>query len=270
MPRIVKLIDRTFNCDRDRAYYIWKKLTESGVDCRWHFEIRAELLDDRSIDILRKGSRIFLLEAGIQSTNPETLRSIDRGGDPELGLKRLGELTSGVHPPVHADLIAGLPYEDFKRFGVSYNTAYPLCDELQLGFLKLLKGSVLRGDADKYGMKFSPEPPYNVLETAYLSYTDIRRLTVIADLTDRYHNNGGFERALAYLTSVMPPFELFCALAEAVPDVRKLSQREAYVALFECACGLCGVDREVVRAALCDDFAARERGSLPFKLRKQF
>ena len=259
MPHIVKLIDRTFNCDRERAYYIWNKLVESGVNCRYHFEIRCELLDDRAIEVLRRGSDIFLLEAGIQSANSDTLSEITRGGDPSRGLEMLGVLMSGKHPPVHADLIAGLPHEDYASFARSFDIAYPLCDELQLGFLKLLKGSVLRNNSTSYGIKHNPEPPYNILSSDCLDYEDIRRLTVIADLVDRYHNNGGFERTLGYLTSVVTPFALFEQIADTIPDVRRLSQREAYTALLECAENIDGVDRETLRTALCEDFTARER-----------
>jgi len=263
----VKLIDRTFNCDEKRAEYIWEKLIDTGIDCRFHFEIRAELLTDNAIEILRRGSDIFLLEAGIQSTNPETLREIKRGGNPELGLLRLKQLMDGKHPPIHADLIAGLPHESFESFLASLDSAYPLCDELQPGFLKLLGGSVLRCDAEKYGIKFSPEPPYNILESDSISYIELCRLTDMADLIERYSNGEGFGRAIKYLTSVTRPSVLFSVLADHIPDIRKLSQREAYTALLEGAADIEGVDRETLRCLLCEDFAEREKGSIPFGLR---
>jgi len=265
----VKLIDRTFNCDERRAEYIWRALIDSGVKCRWHFEIRTELLTDTAVGLLREGSDIFLLEAGIQSTCPETLRAIKRGGDPELGLKKLCELVGGKHPPVHADLIAGLPHETFERFKQSFDDAYPLCDELQLGFLKLLKGSELRRDAEKYGMKFSPEPPYELLESETISYDELRTMHRIADLTERYGPGRGFDRAVGYLLGHVTPFKLFEGLAKYTGDVRKLSQRQAYEKLFEYGLTIKGTDEDEFRENITADFTSREKGSIPFIIKKK-
>ncbi len=264
----VKLIDRTFNCDEARAEYIWRRLVENKPNCRCHFEVRAELLTDSAIDILREGADIFLIEAGIQSTNPETLREIKRGGDPELGLQRLRQLMSGVHPPVHGDLIVGLPHENYASVGRSFDTAYPLCDELQLGFLKLLHGSELRNCRENFGIVHSPTPPYEILGSRDITYAEIRRLERIADVVDRLKGGGSFDAALSCLTAVIRPFELFEKLSDALGDVRRLSQRALYEAVFAFGCGDDRVEREALRLALCEDFSKREKGSLPFAIRK--
>ena len=266
---IVKLIDRTFNCDEARAEAIWQGILAFDFDCRYHFEIRAELLTDAAVELLRGHRGRIQLEVGVQSTCEKTLGEIQRGGDPDAGLRRLRELMAGEHPMIHADLIAGLPEEDYVRFGRSYDETYPLCDELQLGFLKLLHGSRLRERAADYGSVYNPAPPYQILQNDAMPYRDLRRLEAVADVAERLRASGGFEKTLRCLTNRIGAFALFEALADFLPDIRRLSQARLYESLYDWALTRRDVDAEEVRRLLADDYAAKEVHRLPVKLREK-
>ncbi|MEG0692716.1 MAG: B12-binding domain-containing radical SAM protein [Oscillospiraceae bacterium] len=216
--RQVKFVDRTFNCDKKYSMAIWHFLSEhdNGIT-NFHFEVAAELLDDEMIAYLntvRKG--LFQLEIGVQSTNKETLTAIKRITLPEKLTPIIKGLQRGKNIHLHLDLIAGLPYENYDRFKNSFNYVHTLSpDQLQLGFLKLLKGSGLFADKERYGLKCTNFAPYEVVSTDWLSYGEILRLKMVEDMVETYYNSGRYMKSIDYLVSLFnQPFDLFEALGD--------------------------------------------------------
>lgn len=214
----VKFIDRTFNCRKSHAMAIWKYLHEhdNGVT-NFHFEITADLIDQETIDFLktvRKG--LFQFEIGVQSTNPQTIRAINRNVDFAALSEIVQQIKDGGNIHQHLDLIAGLPYEDYDSFGRSFNDVYALHPEqLQLGFLKVLKGSMLHQKQKEFEIVYHDTAPYEVLTTHELPYADTLRLKYVEEMVETYYNSGRFLHTLAYLVPLYEsPFAFFEALSQ--------------------------------------------------------
>lgn len=214
----VKFIDRTFNCKKSHAMAIWKYLHEhdNGVT-NFHFEITADLIDQETIDFLktvRKG--LFQFEIGVQSTNPQTIRAINRNVDFAALSEIVQQIKDGGNIHQHLDLIAGLPYEDYDSFGCSFNDVYALHPEqLQLGFLKVLKGSMLHQKQKEFEIVYHDTAPYEVLTTHELPYADTLRLKYVEEMVETYYNSGRFLNTLAYLVPLYEsPFAFFEALSQ--------------------------------------------------------
>ena len=197
----VKFVDRTFNCRKDHAMAIWRYIRDhdNGVT-NFHFEISADLLEEDQIRLLgtmRPG--LVQLEIGVQSTNPLTLRAIRRSMDFERLARAVRAIARGGNIHQHLDLIAGLPYEDYESFHRSFNQVFQLQPEqLQLGFLKVLKGSRMHEEADTYGIRYKQEAPYEVLSTQWLSYSEILKLKTLETMVEIYYNSGQFQMTTAY------------------------------------------------------------------------
>lgn len=220
--RTVKLIDRTFNLDRARAAALLRFLLEQGGETEFHFELVGELLDEELITLLKAApAGRFRVEIGVQSTCPAALQAVRRKYD----LNRLkanclalttGRAALGARPTVHLDLIAGLPYEDLATFGRSFDWTFRLHpDELQLGFLKLLKGSPLREEAHTYDYRFTTAPPYEILANKWLSYADLLHLKGVEEMVEKYFNSHRFRYTLNYLfqDESLSPWAFFSTLA---------------------------------------------------------
>lgn len=214
----VKFIDRTFNCKKSHAMAIWKYLYEhdNGVT-NFHFEITADLIDQETIDFLknvRKG--LFQFEIGVQSTNDQTIHAINRNVDFTALSGIVQQIKSGGNIHQHLDLIAGLPHEDYASFANSFNDVYALHPEqLQLGFLKVLKGSMLYHKQKEYDIVYHDTAPYEVLTTHKLPYTDTLRLKYVEEMVETYYNSGKFLQTLAYLVPLYEsPFAFFEQLAQ--------------------------------------------------------
>ena len=198
----VKFVDRTFNCKHEHAMAIWKYILEhdNGVT-NFHFEVSADLLRDEEMDLMAKmRPGLIQLEIGVQSTNPETIRAIHR----HMDLDKLERCVDRVHSfrniHQHLDLIAGLPYEDYDTFQHSFNDVYQMKpDQLQLGFLKVLKGSLMQEEAEKYGIVHKEKEPYEVLSTNWLPYRDVLKLKAVESMVEVYYNSGQFQHTLEYL-----------------------------------------------------------------------
>ena len=198
----VKFVDRTFNCKHEHAMAIWKYILEhdNGVT-NFHFEISADLLRDEEMDLMAKmRPGLIQLEIGVQSTNQETIRAIHR----HMDLDKLERCVDRVHSfrniHQHLDLIAGLPYEDYDTFHRSFNDVYQMKpDQLQLGFLKVLKGSLMQEEAEKYGIVHKEKEPYEVLSTNWLPYRDVLKLKAVESMVEVYYNSGQFQHTLEYL-----------------------------------------------------------------------
>lgn len=203
----VKFVDRTFNCNRKRALDIWSYLVEhdNGIT-NFHFEISSDLLGEEELELFAKmRPGLIQLEIGVQSTNAETVDAIHR----HMDLEKLFHYVDRVHAlgniHQHLDLIAGLPYENYERFGRSFNDLYmheP--DQLQLGFLKVLKGTVMEEEVKKYNILYRNQPPYEVLGTRWLSYDEIILLKGVEELVELYYNSGQYTLTLKY---AVPFFE---------------------------------------------------------------
>ncbi len=248
--RVVKLIDRTFNCHKARTLALLRGLIDAKNrgeigDVCYHFEVAADLFDDEALDLLATApAGLFQMEAGLQSFHGATLDACDRHtdmarltdriqrilhpghlrqtakmatlGNYEQSLSLVGH-TSDLAPGnvhLHIDLIAGLPEEDFVTFGQSFDQAFGLKPhQLQLGFLKFIHGSKLRRES--WGACFASDPPYEVLSTPWITYGELRRLHDAAEAVERIHNSGRFLLAeeLALATGIRP-FELYLLLGE--------------------------------------------------------
>ena len=203
----VKFVDRTFNCKHDHAMAIWKYINEhdNGV-INFHFEISADLLREEELQemsTMRPG--LIQLEIGVQSTNPDTIKAIHRTMDFEKLKGIVDRIHSFGNIHQHLDLIAGLPYEDYDSFRNSFNDVYALKpQQLQLGFLKVLKGSHMMEMCREYGIVYKTQEPYEVLSTKWLDYDHVLKLKTVENMVEVYYNSGQFQNTLEYLENFFP------------------------------------------------------------------
>jgi radical SAM superfamily enzyme YgiQ (UPF0313 family) len=214
----VKFVDRTFNCSHKQAMDIWTYIKEhdNGIT-NFHFEIAADILNEEELDLIntfRPGA--VQMEIGVQSTNRETIAEIDRSMDIDKLKQIVARIHSGHNVHIHLDLIAGLPYEDYDSFKNSFNEVYDMKPEqLQLGFLKVLKGSKMHDKAVEYGINYTDTPPYEVLFTKWLPYDRVLRLKQIEEMVELYYNSNQFSTTLPFLVEMFAtPFDLYEALAD--------------------------------------------------------
>lgn len=212
----VKFVDRTFNCNKSHAMEIWRfiKENDNGIT-NFHFEITADLLSQEELKLLeslRPG--LIQLEIGVQTTNPDTMKAIKRTVDFKTLSENVKRIKKAHNIHQHLDLIAGLPLEDFASFEKSFNDVYGLKpDQLQLGFLKVLKGSIIEKDCKEYGIIYNDEAPYEVLYTNHLSYDEILELKGICDMVEVYYNSGQFAYSMEYLEHFFDsPMKLYQSL----------------------------------------------------------
>ena len=203
----VKFVDRTFNCKHDHAMAIWKYINEhdNGVT-NFHFEISADLLREEELQemsTMRPG--LIQLEIGVQSTNSDTIKAIHRTMDFEKLKGIVDRIHSFGNIHQHLDLIAGLPYEDYDSFRHSFNDVYALKpQQLQLGFLKVLKGSHMMEMCQEYGIVYKTREPYEVLSTKWLDYDHVLKLKTVENMVEVYYNSGQFQNTLEYLEGFFP------------------------------------------------------------------
>lgn len=213
----VKFVDRTFNCNHEHALGIWRYILEhdNGVT-NFHFEVSADLLNEEELAVL-SAMRLGLvqLEIGVQSTNQDTIREIRRVMNLERLKAVVQHIKAGMNIHQHLDLIAGLPNEGYGSFRRSFDEIYRLKPEqLQLGFLKVLKGSYMYDMAENYGLIYRDKPPYEVMATKWLSYEEIQRIKLVEDMLEIHYNSGQFLRTLTVLECQFDsPFDMFFGLA---------------------------------------------------------
>ncbi len=214
----VKFIDRTFNCNAAHALTIWRYLlkNDNGVT-NFHFEIAADLMTEEELEVLKQmRPGLIQLEIGVQSTNEQTLHAINR----YMSLEHLRQVVDKIHSfhniHQHLDLIAGLPYEDYDSFVTSFNDVYAMRpQQLQLGFLKVLKGSPIEERAEEYGIVYNSRPPYEVLYSRWLPYDDVLRLKGIEEMVELYYNSCQFTHTLPVLEKEFAsPFAMYEALSQ--------------------------------------------------------
>ncbi len=215
----VKFIDRTFNWDVKRSNEIIKYLmdTDNGIT-NFHFELCGDLINEDMIDLVKCARNgLFQFEIGVQSTNEKALAACQRSCNFEKLVNNVLYLQSFGNIHLHLDLIAGLPYEDYDSFRNSFNDVYSMdCGHLQLGFLKLLKGSPIREQADEHDYIYREKAPYEVISNRYISAQGFVRLKKIEKLLDLYYNRGGFAKALEFSIQAMAdsPFDFYEELAD--------------------------------------------------------
>ena len=241
----VKFVYRTFNCKKSHAMAIWSFISEhdNGVT-NFHFEISADLLDGEMLALIgnmRPG--LIQLEIGVQTTNPETLSAIRRRTDLDRLRDAVAQVKRFHNTHRHLDLIAGLPFEDLESFIRSFDDVYRMePDELQLGFLKVLKGSHMELMAGEYGISYGSEPPYEVLSTRWLDYGDILRLKGVEEMVEVYYNSGQFPTSIRALEKEFSsPFRMFEALSGYYEEQGLLSVSHSRMARYEILyCFVCG------------------------------
>jgi len=213
--RFIKFVDRTFNCNKKRTMEIFNLLSKyKGM--RFHMEMVSDLIDEEMLNVLKKlDPQMFQFEIGVQSLNTETLKAINRIDNYKHlswvmdSLNRLGIKT-------HLDLIAGLPYENYDSMIESFNGVYNLKpSEIQVGFLKMLKGTRIRDEASKYGIRFMDSPPYEILKSDFIDYDELIILKDISFLVDKYYNSHCFDFTMRYLmTFYNNPYDLYFVLRD--------------------------------------------------------
>ncbi len=263
--KTVKFVDRTFNFDRDRAIAIWQGLQSAIYTKTYHFEICADLIDEEALACLARFPKGKVqLEAGVQSIHADTLAAIHRKPDVTQCLDNLRKMKALGNIHIHADLIAGLPLEGLTGVGESFDAVYPCCHMLQLGFLKLLKGSPLYEQAQCYGIVASPTAPYEVLKTDALSFADLSVLHRIDEVLDRFGNSGHFDRVLEGVMARVPsPFAFFRSLADTVGEVSRLSQLDAMRCLLAAGRSYFAGEESELIGRMRLDFYTHENGSCP-------
>ena len=273
--KTVKFVDRTFNCNNERAVEILRFINDNrgksipeGV-C-FHFEISADILKESFIEeVSRAPKGLFQFEAGIQSLNKATLNAIGRKSDLDRLFCNIKSLSALRSCHIHTDLIAGLPKETLQSFINGFNKCYTLgADMLQLGFLKLLHGSPLRENKEAFGCKFSSEPPYEIVSTPTMTKEDLDLLRTAEKEVDRLHNSGRFRRTLDYAlkASELTPFELFYYIGKAISD--SSLPLDAYTdTVFNILTRVDGINADELRDRMIyDRIAANNSGIIPKSL----
>ncbi|MBS5967820.1 MAG: B12-binding domain-containing radical SAM protein [Clostridium perfringens] len=214
--KLVKFVDRTFNCNREYTVELLKYLSEQDTETRFHFEVAADLLTEEQIEILNNAPKgRFQLEVGVQTTNNEVLHNINRYITYENIKEKVLKVAAGKNVMQHLDLIAGLPGEDLESFKKSFNDVHAIRpDEIQLGFLKLLKGSSMREEAENWGIVYSPYAPYEIIRSKDISYEELLLLKKVEAMVDKYYNSCKFNNVIKFFLNIYEkPFDFYYDLA---------------------------------------------------------
>jgi len=209
---LVKFVDRTFNADKNRANEIWKFIVEHSRKTCFHFELAGSLIDDSSIEILKNAPKgIIQFEIGVQSTNEKTISAIGRSIEFQKVKENVKKILALGNVHVHLDLIAGLPFENYETFKKSFDDVVKIRPQvLQLGFLKLLKGSRLRTQEGEFGYKYKEKAPYEIMENNFIAFDEIIKLKNTEDVFEKYYNSGDFTYSIDFLfEKFVSPFKIF-------------------------------------------------------------
>ncbi len=257
--KIVKFVDRTFNCNKKRAKDIIKLIISKDYKMKFHFEIGGDLLDNETIELLNSKPELFQVEVGIQSFNEETLKAISR----PCNIEKLCENVRALSIHKHVDLIAGLPFEDLDSFKQSFNLAYNLgADMLQLGFLKVLPGTTI----DEFGIVYSSYPPFRVLSTPWISFSELSFLSKVETCLDIYYNSNKYKLTLPFVQGCFTtPFNMYEHLAKYINTDNPLGQKAATQSLYTSLCPLLSEeDKETLNELLkCDYITTGAKGNRP-------
>lgn len=233
----VKFVDRTFNCKKSHSMEIWRFLLEhdNGVT-NFHFEVSADLLGEEELSLIRQmRPGLIQLEIGVQTTHPETIAEIRRRMDLKKLAQNVAAVNQGQNVHQHLDLIAGLPFETLEQFKQSFDEVYRMePEQLQLGFLKVLKGSYMAEMAEEYGLLYQSQPPYEVLATRWLGYGDVILLKGAEEMLEVYYNSGQFRETMRRLAAEFSsPFSLYESLAHYYEEKRLTGRNHNRLARYE-------------------------------------
>lgn len=275
--KTIKFVDRTFNANEKRAIEIINFIISNyGVtikkDVCFHFEIAGDILSEEMIRILNSAPLgLFQLEIGMQSFNEQTLRSINRRTDTNKLRENITKLLAARNIHIHIDLIAGLPLEDLESFKKSFNIGFNLFpDMLQLGFLKLLHGSPMRENLEKYPCSFKENPPYEIIETPYITAKELKGLKLTETELDRLWNSGRFRHTVRYLLPFFESaYDMFTKVGEYMSGFKEQIPLDEYTDLcFAFFKNVKGVDSKVLRdKMLLDRLATNSSGVIPKSLK---
>ena len=283
--KTIKFVDRSFNADVKRAAEIFEGILDVsknfikdgkyvGTTC--HFEICAALIDQKTIEILsRAPDGLFRFEIGVQTITPSALSAIGRADNTQKILENVDLLREKTKVVIHLDLICGLPTDTYEGIKNSFNAIYGKCDLLQLGILKLLPGTKMRADTEKYSIKYLDTPPYTVLETATTSFCELRRLERIAHETERFcAQNGNFRKTTEFLVKcASTPFDFYEKIALYFGKKENMTVKAVYGEILEFAMssGLCTAQKtNLLREYLRFDFLLTNQGSVPLCIDKKY
>lgn len=252
----IKFIDRTFNAKKNHAMEIWSFIHENdnGIT-NFHFEVAADLIDDEQLELFKKmRPGLIQLEIGIQSTNAETITEINRTMNLDKVYRVIRVINSYGNIHQHVDLIAGLPYETLEIFKKSFNDVYALkCDQLQLGFLKVLSGSKMYDESNNYEIKYTSTAPYEVLSTKWITYDDVIKLKQIEEMVEIYYNSGQFKKTVELLEIYYDnPFELYEKLGEFYHNKFKQNEKHSRIARYELLLEFAKEEKIPVINSLCE------------------
>jgi len=237
----IKFVDRTFNANRQRALEILRHIFGLETDCTFHFEVAADLFNPELLALIAAmpPGRVQF-EIGIQSTTPITLAEIKRPMDVEGALANIRTLVGFGNCHIHVDLIAGLPFDTPNSFAKSIDACIDVRPQmLQLGFLKLLKGTKLRENSSGYGYVFNDFPPYEVFQSRDMSFADLIKLRGIEAVIDKFYNSGAFVNAINYAIDTVfgGAYAFFDALADCCAGANlRMSPKNAYTLLWQFLC----------------------------------
>lgn len=275
--RLVKFVDRTFNCNSMFAMDIWKYLMSLETRTTFHFEISADILNDEQIKLLKNAPKgRFQFEVGVQTTNDDVLKNINRFvkfKDIKIQVEKLKRYENIKQ---HLDLIAGLPGENLESFIKSFNDLYSIApDEIQLGFLKVLKGSSMKKEAKSWGIVHSPYPPYEVLKTKDISYYELRLLKRVEEIVDKYYNSQKFKSILKYfIPKFKNPYDFYLGLGQFFYEKgyfrRNLSSVDYYKVFLEFNSEILKEGNEILQEVVKFDFLKfnRKKWIPPFLTRE--
>ena len=259
--RLVKFVDRTFNCNFKFSMAIWEFLINAETNTQFHFEISADILKPQELELLRKAPKDRLqFEVGVQTTNDDVLNRINRFVNFSDIKEKVVELLEIKNIKQHLDLIAGLPGEDITSFKKSFNDVYSIGpEEIQLGFLKLLRGSSMREEAEEYGMKYSPYPPYEILQTKDVSYDELLVLKKVESMVDKYYNSQKFNNIIKFLiNSFDTPYDFYLELGNYFDKKgyfdRNIGNSEYYKVFLDFNMDITKLDSEVLRDIIKYDY----------------
>lgn len=271
--KTIKFIDRTFNANRRRADELFDFIIDNfgkktGGSVCFHFEIEGELIDDKTLSVLKKAPcGLIQFEIGIQSFNPLTLEAINRKTNVSKLIDNIKKVIALGNIEVHVDLIAGLVYENINSFGNGFNLAFSLGPSmLQLGFLKLLHGADMRTNATRYPCEYSSSTPYEVISTPWMTEKDLFKLHLLEDVFEKAYNSGRFKKTLEYVFSMLDnPFDVFMNLANFVNENKiQNTLNDFSKALFDYFSTYDGIDKATLRDKMVvDRLSTCYMGELP-------
>lgn len=271
--RQIKFVDRTFNADYRRSMEIMEYIVENNKNnITIHFEITADIINDQFLSFLGKMPvNMFQFEIGVQSLNVDTLCEIDRHMDKDKLSRAIREIGKNKNIHLHLDLIAGLPYEDYESFKKSFDGIYKLnAEKIQLGFLKVLKGTKIFRDKEKHGIKHTLKAPYEVICTKYISLGELLKLKNIEELVDKYYNEKYFNKSIKYAAGTWfaeSPFEFYSSFSDYWQKYdlynKAHSRKKLYRILYDYVKDMKGIDDEFIQALKFDYIFNNQFEELP-------